>query len=123
MANAWSPRDVKLSNLRPVTSDTATVISRPFPITAGGAQRMKVAIKLSGSNATGTLNINLQSAMGGNDTFTEEANVDGLTNANGWFYLDWVGTSSSLADVGRVEVDSAGTAQFTVEEVKILQED
>lgn len=124
MANAWTPRDVKLGSLKPITADGAYVASKAYPVTAGGARFTKVAVKLSGSNATGTININLQTAMADIDSeYVEVANVDTITNADGWHYLDFFATSTLLADVGRVEVDAVGGAQFTVDQVKILQAD
>lgn len=122
MAKAWSPTDVKKIASYPITADGTYDVSRAYSVTAGGARVTKIAVKLSGSNTTGTFNINLKSGMSAAGPFVEYGNLDTIANADGWHFFDYISTTELLADVAVVELDAAGGAQFTVDEVKIFQE-
>lgn len=123
MANAWTPKDVKLGSLKPITTDTTTVVSKPFGITAGGAARCKAAVKVSGRNGSGTATIHLESAVSAAETFSSFGTETVTASTDGWYYLDFVSTSTSLLDVGRITVVTATGAQLTVDEVRFFQED
>ena len=44
-------------------------------------------------------------------------------STDGWYYLDFISSSTSLLDVARITVVTASSAQLTVDEVKFFQED
>ncbi len=123
MANAWTPKDVKLGSLTPITTDTTTLISKPFGITAGGAARCKVAVKVSGRNGLGTATIHLESAVSAAEAFSSFVTETVTASTDGWYYLDFISSSTSLLDVARITVVTASSAQLTVDEVKFFQED
>lgn len=123
MANAWTPKDVKLASLKPVTTDTTTTVSKNFPVTAGGAQVMRVGVKLASTNSTGTVQLHLRSAMAGSEPFLTQASTAALPTADGWFYINFRDSVQLLGDLAQIQVQSVGGAQFTVDKVLVLQED
>lgn len=122
MAQGWSPMERAIQNTVPA-SQTNAAISREFPVTAGGARMM--AVSVTASAVTGTVDINLQTAMFGTEWVTVKSTT---IAAPGTAYIKLMDTLDAdaallpLYDKCRVTVTTGVGEAITVSSVLELQE-
>lgn len=122
MAQGYSPIERALQNTVPA-SQTNAPVSFPFPVTAGGGRMLSVA--LVATAVTGTVDINLQTAMYGEEWITVKSTT---IAAPGTAYINLLDTRAAdqsvlpLYDKCRVTVTTGGGEAITVSSVLELQE-
>lgn len=125
MANGWTPKDVTLNPGQVVlASQTDSVISAPFSITASGSRNIVLAILASSVTAGGGITAELQTGIKGTWFDTKSASI----TSNGWVFIKLnveVTTDQQylpLLDTGRVVVTTGGGgATLTIQQVLLLQ--
>lgn len=123
--NAWSPTDYKLGNLQPIgASVTNQAISKPFPITAGGALHLVVAIKASAVTVGTAITAKLQTGVDGIFADSKTASIAG----NGVVYIKLSAETAGdqtylpLLAVGQVVITTGSGDAVTIDSVNVLQE-
>lgn len=125
--NGWSAKDVTLNSADAQTvgaSQTNTVISSEFPITAGGALNCVVKLKFSSVTVAAGITAKLQTAIGSDWVDSKTAAV----SATGAFYIklqtNLAGdqTFLPLLNKGRLVLTTGAGDTATVTSVEILQE-
>ena len=127
--NGWSTKSQNLvkRGLAPVAGVvTASAISEPFTITAGGALHCVLACKVSGVTQVGTLTISLQTGI--EETFVTVKASAGIT-ADGWVFVRMNNAVSAdqaslpLLTTGRAVLTTTDADdEITVEKVYLIQE-
>lgn len=123
--NAWIPNTVILPNLPEIpASQTDYVVSKKFPITAGGSKNMVVCISVSA--ASGTVTGKLRTSLGsGTPVDSKTVSITGA----GDFYIKL--NSDLLADqtylpllsLGDVVVTTASASSVTITSIQTLMEE
>jgi hypothetical protein len=126
MANSWIADDQKLEagNVSVGDGATDTVVSKAFRVTAGGAARMKIGVKIDNTGG-GNVSYKLQYAALDGETY-EDAKTSANKTDDGWLFLDWLGpdetTGALLGGTARIAVSTAGGTTAEIESVLIWQE-
>ena len=123
--SGYSPKEVVMDTSAVSGVVTNRVVSKEFPITAGGSTHFVVKIKATGVTVVGGVTAKLQTAIDGE--FVDSKTV--AISANGSFYIklnvEVTGdqTFLPLLAAGRVVVTTtnAGDA-FTLTSISVLQE-
>lgn len=124
--NGYTPDNVTLSPLAAVSGVvTNSVLTKEFPITAGGSRHLVVKVKASGVTVVGSITAKLQTAIDGE--FVDSKTV--TVTANGNFYIKLMAETAGdqtylpLLRSGRVVLTTtnAGDA-VTIDSVSVLQE-
>ena len=76
MANGWSPIDKKKPNLAAISGIVTAQEIGNFGITAGGSKHLRVDIKCSGVTVVGSIDVKLQMAPTGSDTYVDLAGAN-----------------------------------------------
>ncbi len=104
---------------------TNLVVSKPFPVTAGGSRNMAIKLVFSGVTVAGAITAKLQTAL--NDDWVDSKTV--TVSATGNFYIKLLEAASAdqtylpLLSSGRIVITTTNAGDiFTISSVQVLQE-
>lgn len=123
--NAWVPNTVTLPNLSAIgQNQTDAVISKKFPITAGGSKNLVVCIAVSA--VTGTVDATFRTSLGtGTPVNAKSISIAAPGNHYIKFNSDVAADQPylPLLSLGEVVVTTGAGEAITVTSVQVLQED
>ena len=76
MSNGYTPQDRKKAGLKPFSGIVTEEEISTFGVTASGSKHLRVDVKVSGVTVVGSIDIKLQQAVTGNDTFVDLAGAN-----------------------------------------------
>lgn len=122
--NGWSTKEVSIAGKIIGASETNTAVTREFPITAGGALHLVVAIDVTATTVAAGITAKLQTAI---DGIYQDAKTVAISG-NGRFYIKLNAEVAGdqgflpLLNGGRIVVSSGAGDTTTISAVNILQE-
>lgn len=123
MAQGWSATDELVASSVPA-SQTDAVVSKEFPVTAGGARTMVIEIRTG--TTVGTVSAKLQKAFGTNWVDTKSVTL--TAGAGGYFYIRLLDVDAAdqtylpFYGKGRVVVTTAAASSVELTSIRDLQE-
>lgn len=130
MANGYSLRDVLLngSSVTLGASETDTVVSNTFSLSAADSLEFKVRIKTSSTTVTTAITANLQHQWEESEGFADVGNQAQVSiTGDGWFEFKMSVHNSTdeaqlpIAPLGRVVVSSGTSDAVTIDKVLITR--
>lgn len=126
MSNGWSGKDIQISDVQSLAaSQSNQVISKEFPITAGGSKNLVVKLKVSAATVAAGITAKLQTSL--NDDWVDSKTVAVTAGANDWYIKLNVEVTADqtylpLLNKGRLVISSGAGDSATLGAISVLQE-
>lgn len=126
MANGWSGSDYQLADTQSIAaSQTNQVISKEFPISAGGSKNIVIKIKVSAATVAAAITAKLQTALNGD--WVDSKTVSITAGANDFYIKLNVQTAGDqtylpLLNKGRLVITTGAGDSATLGAISVLQE-